>query len=133
MRIYTVHLRRTADPLFTPDLGAAFVREGFNWAAFFFTWLWALACRLWIVAGGLLVADLAVYFALERVGFDPSGQFWLTLAWHLIVGFVAEDLRRWTLRLRGYALAEIVSGRDVSDAERRFFEHHPAMAKPAWR
>jgi hypothetical protein len=133
MRIYTVHLRRTADPLFTPDLGAAFVREGFNWAAFFFTWLWALSCRLWLVAGILLAADLALYFALDYAGVDASGQFWITVAWHVIVGFVAEDLRRWTLRLRGYALAEIVSGRDLSDAERRFFEHHPAMAKPAWR
>jgi len=133
MRIYTVHLRRAADPLFTPDLGAAFVREGFNWAAFLFTWLWALVCGLWIVAAILFAADLVLALALDWIGLDSSSFAWMTLAWHAIVGFAAEDLRRWTLRLRGYALAEIVSGRDLSDAERRFFEQHPAMAKPAWR
>jgi len=133
MRIYSVHLRRTADPLFTPDLGAAFVREGFNGAAFVFTWLWALVCGLWIVAAILLAADLVIVLALEWIGLDSSSILCVTLAWRAIVGFAAEDLRRWTLRLRGYALAEIVSGRDLSDAERRFFEHHPAMAKPAWR
>jgi hypothetical protein len=133
MRIYTVHLKRTADPLFTPDLGAEFVREGFNWPAFFFTGIWALVCGLWIVAAILLAGDLGLALLFELVDLDSNSQLWATLGWHVIVGFVAEDLRRWTLRLRGYALAEIVAGESLAAAERRFFEHHPAMAKPAWR
>jgi hypothetical protein len=133
MRIYTVHLRRTADPLFTPDLGAQFVREGFNWAAFFFTWIWALTCGLWIVAAILFAGDLCLALLFEAVDLDSMSQLWATLGWHVIVGFAAEDLRRWTLRLRGYALAEIVAAETVAAAERRFFDHHPAMATPAWR
>ncbi len=133
MRIYTVYLKKTADPLFTPDLGAEFVREGFNWAAFFFTWIWALACGLWIAAAILLAGDLAIALAFELIDLDAKSQLWATLAWHLIVGFIAEDLRRWRLRLRGYAVAEIVAGESLAAAERRFFEHHPAMARPAWR
>jgi hypothetical protein len=133
MRMYTVHLRRTADPLFTPDLDAVLVHEGFNWAAFLFTWLWALACGLWIVAAILLAADVVLALALAWIGLDGASVFWIMLAWHAVVGIVAEDLRRWTLRLRGYALADIVAGDDLGAAERRFFEHHPAMAKPAWR
>lgn len=133
MRIYTVFLKRTADPLFTPDLGAQFVREGFNWAAFLFTWLWALACGLWIVAAILFAGDLAIALLFELIDLDTRSQFWATIGWHLVVGFAAEDLRRWTLHLRGYALAEIVAGESLAAAERRFFEHHPAMAKPAWR
>jgi hypothetical protein len=133
MRIYTVHLKRTADPLFTPDLGAQFVREGFNWAAFVFTWIWALACGLWIVAAILFAGDLGIALLFEAIDLDTKSQFWATLGWHVIVGFAAEDLRRWTLRLRGYALAEIVAAETVAAAERRFFDHHPAMAKPAWR
>lgn len=133
MRIYTVHWKKTADPLFTPDLGAVLVREGFNWAAFLFTWIWALVCGLWIVAALLFAGDIGLVLLFELVDLDAGSQFWATFGWHIIVGFVAEDLRRWTLHLRGYALAEIVAAENLAAAERRFFEHHPAMAKPAWR
>ena len=133
MRLYTVHLRRTADPLFTPDLGAAFVREGFNVWAFLFTWIWALACGLWIPAAILFGADIVLVLALDAIGFDARSQLIATLGWHVVVGFIAEDLRRWSLHLRGFALAEVVAAENLSAAERRFFEHHPAMAKPAWR
>jgi hypothetical protein len=133
MRIYTVYLKKGADPLFTPDLGAQFVREGFSWAAFLFTWLWALVCGLWIVAAILFAGDLGLALLFEWIDLDTNSQFWATLGWHIVVGFAAEDLRRWTLHLRGYAMAEIVAGESLAAAERRFFEHHPAMAKPAWR
>jgi hypothetical protein len=133
MRSYTVHLKKTADPLFTPDLGAVLVREGFNWAAFFFTWIWALCCGLWIVAALLFAGDVGIVLLFELVDLDAGSQFWATVGWHIIVGFIAEDLRRWTLHLRGYALAEIVAAESLAAAERRFFDHHPAMAKPAWR
>ena len=133
MRIYTVFLRKTADPLFTPDLGAVFVREGFNWAAFFFTWIWALVNRLWIAAAILFAGDVAIALVHEAIDLDSASQLWTTLAWHIVAGFVAEDLRRWSLHLSGYALAEIVAAEGLAAAERRFFEHHPAMAKPAWR
>ena len=126
-------LKTTADPLFTPDLGAVFVREGFNWAAFFFTWIWALVNRLWIAAAILFGGDLAIALLHEAIDLDSTSQLWTTLAWHIAVGFIAEDLRRWSLHLRGYALAEIVAAEGLAAAERRFFEHHPAMAKPAWR
>ena len=133
MRFYTVHLRQTADPLFTPDLGAQFVREGFNWAAFLFTWIWALVAGLWIAAAILFAGDLAIALVHEWIDLGSMSQVFLTLGWHVIVGFIAEDLRRWSLQTRGYALADIVAGESLAAAERRFFEHHPAMATPAWR
>ena len=133
MRLYTVHLRRGADPLFTPDLGAVFVREGFNWWAFIFTWIWALACGLWIPAAILFAADLVVILGMEAIRLEDGSQWFVTLGFHVIVGFVAEDLRRWHLGMLGYAVADVVAGETESAAERRFFEHHPTMAKPAWR
>ena len=133
MRIYTVYLKKTDDPLFTPDMSAQFVREGFNGAAFAFTWIWALVCGLWIVAAILFAGDLAIALLFELIDLDTKSQFWATLGWHVLVGFAAEDLRRWTLHLRGYVLAELVAAEGLAAAERRFFEHHPAMAKPAWR
>jgi len=133
MRVFTVHLRRTADPLFTPDLGAEFVREGFNKWALLFTWIWALSAGLWIPAAILFAAEIALALALEAVGLDVRGQLVASTGWHVMVGFMAEDLRRWSLRLRGFALADVVAAESLAAAERRYFEHNPAMAKPAWR
>ena len=133
MRLYTVHLRRAADPLFTPDMGAEFVREGFNYLAFVFSWLWALGAGLWIPAAALLAVDVVLALGLDLIGLDKNGTMAVTLGWHLIVGFLAEDIRRFNLKMRGFVLADVVAGENLSAAERRFFEHHPAMAKPAWR
>ena len=133
MRLYTVHLRRAADPLFTPDMGAEFVREGFNYLAFVFTWLWALGAGLWIPAVFLFAVDLAFALGLDAIGLDKNGTFAITIGWHVIVGLFAEDIRRFNLKMRGFVMADVVAAENLSAAERRFFEHHPAMAKPAWR
>ncbi len=133
MRIYTVHLRRTADPLFTPDRDALFVREGFNFPAFVFTWMWALATGQWIVAAILAAAGVALALIVDAVGLDATSVSIVTLGSQAVVGFIAEDLRRWSLRLRGFALTDVVAAESVTGAERRFFEHHPAMAKAGWR
>jgi hypothetical protein len=133
MRFYTVYLRKTADPLFTPDLGVQFVREGFNGAAFLFTWIWALVAGLWVAAAILFAGDVALALVHEWIDLGSLSLLLVTLGWHVVVGFIAEDLRRWSLHLHGYTLAEIVAGESLAAAERRFFEHHPAMATPAWR
>ena len=133
MRLYTVHLKRGADPLFTPDRGAVVVREGFNWAAFFFTWIWALFSGLWLAAVLFVAIELALALAVEWLGLEGASAFAIVFAWRLIAGFVANDLRRGALARRGYALADIVAGRTRLAAELRYFEHHPALATPAWR
>ena len=49
--VYTVHMRR---PALDPGTRLRLVKEGFSWPAFFFSFVWALWSRLWLVAAGLL-------------------------------------------------------------------------------
>ncbi len=129
MKFYTVHLGSASDPLFTPDRNAIFVREGFNWTAFVFTWLWALVTRVWLGAVILLSLEILIGAGLTVLGADEDTMFFVVLGWHVIVGFAANDLRRATLSRSGYRENGIVAATDEVAAERRFFAAHPEMAR----
>ncbi len=103
MRFYTVHRRiGEAEPVLVPD--------GFAWAGFLFTLLWALWHRLWAVAAGILVLDLLAAAAVARFDLHGAAGPILSLALSLLVGLLGNDLRRWTLARRGYAETDVVSG-----------------------
>jgi hypothetical protein len=110
LRIYTVHLRR---PVRDQDKDVVLVKEGFSWPAFLFSGLWALWNRLWLVALGLCL--------------DPLSEIAISIGFALLVGFVANDLRRWTLAGRGYFEADVVAAPDALAAELRFYEHRPTV------
>ncbi len=126
MRVYTVHLRRRADPLFTPDRDAVFVPEGFGWAGFAFTWLWALAGGRWLAALFLLAANFALLAAAYFAGLDNFSLLMLQAAWQIFVGLAAGDVQRWSLRRRGYVEAAVVAAASPIAAEHRYFEQRAA-------
>jgi hypothetical protein len=125
MRVYTVHLRRQG---LDPDRDIMLVKEGFCWPALLFLVLWALWCRLWWVAFGLLVIEVALSGAVALLGLDPLSEAAISVGFAAIVGFVANDLKRWTLRRQGFVEVAVViaDGRDA--AERRFYDHNPQLA-----
>ena len=125
MRVYTVHLRRQG---LDPDRDIVLVKEGFCWPALLFSVLWALWCRLWWVALGLLVAEAAVSGAVALLGLDPLSEAAISLGFAVIVGFVANDLKRWTLRRHGFGEAAVVIAGDRDAAERRFYDRNPRLA-----
>jgi len=125
MRVYTVHLRR---PTLDPDRDIRLVKEGFNWAAFLFSFIWALWCRLWLVAAGLFAAEFALNAALGAVGADALTRVAVALGTAVIVGLVANDLHRWTLFRRSYLQVAVVTGDDIDAAERRFWDQRPTLA-----
>ncbi len=125
MRLYTVHLRRHG---LDPDRDLTAVKEGFCWPAFFFSVLWALANGLWLVGLGLLVAQAVVVGAIALLGLDPLSQGAVSLGLAVIVGMLANDLRRWTLSRRGFTEAAVVAGGDADAALGRFLEDTPQLA-----
>ncbi len=137
MRLYTAHLRAgeaaaaANELVLVPEL--ALVKEGFSWPAFLFTVVWALALRLWLVALAFLAASLVVSGLLDLLGFDLVARVAAGLAFQLLVGYLANDLRRWTLARRGWREVGPVAASDRLAAERRFFDHHPAVALDAGR
>jgi hypothetical protein len=122
MRVYTVHMRR---PTLEPDRDIRLVKDGFNWPAFLFSVVWALWCRLWLVAAILLAA---IGSALAALGADPLTQLSISVGGAVIVGLVANDLKRWTLFHRGFLEVGVVTGSNIDAAERRFWDQRPHLA-----
>jgi len=125
MRIYTVHVRPSW-PAGDPD--AVLVRESFSWFALALPVLFALWHRLWLglAAYGAMVAALAAAAALFELPEAVEALIGLGVA--VAVGASANDWRRWTLERQGYRLIAVVAGRDLAEAEHRFFAnwHSPA-------
>lgn len=99
-----------------------FVKDGFNWWAFFIAPLWMLANRMWLVFIGYLVVSAAIggLFAFFQVDMTWAGL--ASLALNMIVAFEADSLQRWTLERKGWRMVGVVSGANMRECERRFFE-----------
>jgi uncharacterized protein DUF2628 len=129
MTVYTVHeppLRR-GDSDSDPSR-FAFVRDGFYWAAFFFSVLWMLWHRLWLVLLGFLVVVAAVVAALGVLGASAWAGAAVGLLLAVLLGIEASTLRRWTLARRGWSQLGVVVADDRELAERRFFDAWAAGA-----
>lgn len=136
MLTYTVH-EPTNPPSDRIDRaeGLVFVKDGFSWAAALFAPIWLLLHRMWWPLLGYIV--LSGLFELIRWGTNV-GSDWITLAvigLHLLIGFEADTLRRWTLDRSGARTLGSVSGRNADECERRFFEEwlpgQPLIAQPS--
>jgi hypothetical protein len=123
MRVYSVHEPpvRGLDPL--PDAERfVFVRDGFYFRAFLFAPLWMLWHRMWLVLAGYVLVSAVLETVLVVVGATPTDVLIVALLISFLVGLEASTLRRFTLNRRGWRNVGIVSGDDLEDAERRFFE-----------
>ena len=119
MRFYTAHIREAAAPVL--------VREGFSWGALLFGPFWLLAHRAWIAGVIVLCADIVLVVADHSLA-TLAG---LLLAWGL--GLFGQDIRRWSLSRRGFALEHVVAARDADAAYARLLAARPdlqAMAAP---
>ncbi len=119
LKLFTVHLRAWSA---APDRDAVFVREGFSWAAFFFSVVWALYHRMWVVALGLTAAVAGLAAIDDVLDLDPLFSETLGLGLSVWIGFEANDWRRAALKRRGYLDAGLVVAPAVEIAEHRFFE-----------
>jgi len=136
MSIYTVH----QPPL---DSGAAaaepyrfvFVRDGFSWWAFLLTPLWMLRHRLWLALAIFLLASAALDAGLRALGASVFTLILTSLLISLLAGLEAGTLRRFKLARRHWRNIGVVTGDDVEDAERRFFDvwirQAPARHRPS--
>jgi hypothetical protein len=123
MNVYTVHEPPDppADRLDRAD-AHVFVKDGFTWAAAVLTPFWLLANRMWLVLVGYLVGMTALQFGLTWIGAGQQFKTLLMIAVHVLIGFEADTLKRWTLDRKGWRMVGSVAGRNWSDCERRFFE-----------
>jgi len=123
MSVYTVH-----EPPMRAGKAAseverfAFVRDGFSWWAFLFAPLWMLRHRMWLVLVGYVAVAAAIEIPVRLSGAPAITASLIGILLGLLVGFEAGTLRRFTLDRRGWKNLGVVSGADLEDAERRFFD-----------
>jgi hypothetical protein len=123
MSVYTVHEppRRAADD--PPDWERfAFVRDGFSMWAFLLAPLWMLRHRMWLVLVGYVVVSAGLETLVKALGASGFTVTVTGLLIALLVGLEAGTLRRFTLSRRRWKNVGVVSGDDLEDAERRFFD-----------
>ena len=135
MKSFTVHERpdTAADRLERAEQ-LVFVKDGFSWGAALFAPLWLLVHRLWWALLGYAGVVIVIQILGRLAGGD---QRWMTLAGlavGLLMGFEADNLRRWSLARRGWQVLGSVSGKSLEECERRFFEGwlptQPLIAPP---
>jgi len=119
MAIYTVYApRRVAAPEAEP-MALAFIKEGFNWPALFFPLIWLVVRRLWVVLLGYVLVGAAIAALSGTVADDAT--FFISLGFAFLFALEANNLRRWTLERNGWRPVGIVEGRNLLEAERRYF------------
>ncbi|MDQ0395639.1 DUF2628 domain-containing protein [Labrys monachus] len=125
--------RATAPGTLAAADGSVFVKDGFSLPAFLFAPLWLLWQRMWLAFLFWLAAEVvlrAVAFALHMGDMWAAG---LSLLFAWLFALEAGALRCWTLRRKGWRLAGIACGHDLTEAESRHFEGRmpPPSAPPA--
>jgi hypothetical protein len=123
MSIYTVH----QPPLESGAVAAepyrfVFVRDGFSWWAFLLTPLWMLRHRLWLALAVYLLVLAALDAGLRALGASVFTLILAGLLISLLAGLEAGTLLRFNLARRHWRNIGVVTGDDVEDAERRFFD-----------
>jgi hypothetical protein len=122
MATFTVHHRDRAAAAILADADRLeFVREGFSWTAAILPLVWFAAHGLWLVLMAYVAAVVAMSYAGALAGASGFTTFAVGLGVHVLAGFEAYNLRRWTLRRRGLGEVAVVSGSSLHDAELRFF------------
>jgi len=123
MSVYTVHEPPLRAGAAASDVERfAFVRDGFSWWAFLFAPLWMLRHRMWLVLIGYVVVAAAIEIPVRMSGAPAIAASLIGILLGLLVGLEAGTLRRFTLSRRGWKNLGVVSGDDLEDAERRFFD-----------
>ncbi|QBR71474.1 hypothetical protein CU048_09485 [Beijerinckiaceae bacterium] len=117
MAVYSVHLQ--GDGL-NSIAEAAFVRQAFNWKAFFFGPLWLLRHRLW-AAFTLWGSVFILLILASPTILSDSSTFMILFAVQLLLGLEANRLLETKLVAQGYHLVEIIAAPALDQAEAVYF------------
>ena len=112
-----------------------FVKDGFSWGAALFAPIWLLLNRMWWSLLGYVIVAMALQVVGAALRIDQHWMAMAGLALNVLLGFEGNSLRRWELERKGWAFVGAVTGANLADCERRFFEAwlpgQPIIAPPA--
>ena len=128
MNVYSIHVRgnsRDNDNKKNQVAKLVLVKDGYSLAATIFGPLWALVLGLWETAIIIFVFYTLMGFLISELIDGTNAAMAAQVGVAILIGIVANELRRWNLDRRGFEERDTVLGSDAADAERRFFEANP--------
>lgn len=123
MATYTVHEppHPSADRVDRAD-ELRFIKDGFSWLCALAPPLGLAAKGLWIALAAFIAVVCAASALLSAIGLDPSWIALLVSGLGIYLGFETSTLERAMLDRAGWRMVGTVSGRNIDECERRFFE-----------
>ena len=128
MSDYSVHVRDTG-----LKQNLALVKDGFSWPAAVFGFIWALVVGAWDVALVLLGVQIVAGVLVPLLIGDATAQTVVQLGVSVVIGLIANELRRWSLDRRGLYEDAVVTAHDKEEAERRYLDANPYMTSKLLR
>ncbi|MCW8916500.1 MAG: DUF2628 domain-containing protein [Magnetovibrio sp.] len=122
MSVFTVHVRDTG---LRPTL--ALVKDGFSWPAAVFGFIWALVIGAWDVALVLFALQMVVGTVAGLLIESPDVQTVIQIGLAVVIGLIANEMRRWSLDRHGLHEDAVVTAHDKEEAERRYLDANPYM------
>jgi hypothetical protein len=113
------------DPLTT----TVFVKEGFSFLAYIFTFFWALYYKIWWLVVFCFVFQVGKQFMIEYGMLSEQSDIIISMAYMVLIGFQAQDWYGKDLERKGYSLIGIVMARNLDDARQRFFDKYISHAR----
>lgn len=114
-----------------PDpMAIRFVRDGFSLAALVVPLFWMLYHRMWLFAGLLVVAEIAVALVIQTTGATGAGMV-VTLAINLLIALESGQIRAMHLISKGWSGSDVVAADRLGTAEQIYFSNQPDQAKPS--
>ena len=123
MRYYSVHAPN--NEFDSPD-DYLFIKDGFSWPAFLVPPLWIVWHRLWLTLVWYVVFVLVVAWAGRLLGENIG--FWTAILGIILFAFEANNTLRLSLEGRGWDEVGSSFGKDITEAEARYFGSNPAPA-----
>lgn len=122
MRHYSVHA--PSDEPDSPEL-FVFIKDGFSWPALFVPILWMLWHRLWLALVYYIVFVLLIAWTGRLANEDIAVV--VAILWSLLFALEANNIRRLSLEDRGWDEVGSSFGKDITEAEARFFAVSPVL------
>jgi hypothetical protein len=125
MRAYTVHAP-PGEPASPEEF--LFVKDGFSWPALLVPVLWILWHRMWLALVWYIVFVLVVAWTGRLLSDDVATL--VAILGAILFALEANNLRRLALEGRGWRDVGAASGRDLDEAETRFFAEWSEQGTP---
>jgi hypothetical protein len=129
MAVFTILAPRPREgDVLSDPMALVFVKDGFNWPALFFAGPWLIYRRLWLTLAGYIIVAVAAGWAASQLS-EGFGSF-VMLAIHFLFALEANQLRVWTLERNGYRMIAVSEGRNLEEAEIRYFSETEVAPAP---